>query len=53
MHLRSINNLFSAFQEFFSSLEDVLPHTDVLYMTRVQKERFSSEEEYDKVHITS
>ena len=41
---------FSAFQEFFSNLDDVLPHTDVLYMTRVQKERFSSKEEYEKVH---
>ncbi len=29
-----------------SSLEDVLPDLDVLYMTRVQRERFLSEEEY-------
>ncbi len=29
-----------------ASLEDVLPDLDVLYMTRVQKERFLSEEEY-------
>ncbi len=29
-----------------SSLEEVLPDLDVLYMTRVQKERFLSEEEY-------
>jgi aspartate carbamoyltransferase catalytic subunit len=28
------------------SLEAVLPELDVLYMTRVQKERFLSEEEY-------
>jgi hypothetical protein len=28
------------------SLEEVLPHTDVLYVTRIQKERFASEEEY-------
>lgn len=28
------------------SLEDVLPELDVLYMTRVQRERFLSEEEY-------
>ncbi|XP_042188862.1 CAD protein isoform X2 [Callorhinchus milii] len=34
-------------QEEFDSLEEALPDTDVLYMTRIQKERFSSEEEYD------
>lgn len=28
------------------NMEDVLPELDVLYMTRVQKERFLSEEEY-------
>lgn len=33
----------------FSTLEDILPDTDVLYMTRIQRERFSSQEEYDKV----
>jgi carbamoyl-phosphate synthase/aspartate carbamoyltransferase len=31
------------------SLEDVLQDTDVLYMTRVQKERFNDEGEWDKV----
>lgn len=30
----------------YSALEEVLPTTDVLYVTRVQKERFASEEEY-------
>ncbi|XP_071499632.1 multifunctional protein CAD-like [Diadema antillarum] len=35
-------------QEEFSSLEEALPDTDVLYMTRVQRERFNSEEEYEK-----
>ena len=29
-----------------TSMEEVLPELDVLYMTRVQKERFLSEEEY-------
>ena len=29
-----------------SSLEDILPELDVLYMTRVQKERFFNEEDY-------
>lgn len=32
-----------------SSLAKVLPETDVLYVTRVQKERFENPEEYDKV----
>ena len=36
-------------QAEFSSLEKVLPETDVLYVTRVQKERFENPEEYDKV----
>lgn len=36
-------------QEEYSSLEEVLPDTDVLYMTRIQKERFETEEEYQKV----
>lgn len=33
-------------QEEVGSLEKVLPETDVLYMTRIQKERFDTEEEY-------
>lgn len=36
-------------QEAFSSMEDPLPQTDVLYMTRIQRERFPSQESYDKV----
>ena len=36
-------------QKIMTSLEEALPETDVLYMTRIQKERFSSEEEYKKV----
>lgn len=35
-------------QTTFNSIEDALPTTNVLYMTRIQKERFSSEEEYNK-----
>lgn len=31
------------------TIEEVIGELDVLYMTRVQKERFASEEEYDKV----
>ena len=36
-------------QEEFSSLADALPDTDVLYVTRIQQERFESQEEYEKV----
>ena len=36
-------------QKEFSSLEEVLPETDVLYVTRVQKERFEDPAEYEKV----
>ncbi|KAJ8377767.1 hypothetical protein AAFF_G00253830 [Aldrovandia affinis] len=35
-------------QEEFGSIEEALPDTDVLYMTRIQKERFASEEEYNE-----
>jgi aspartate carbamoyltransferase catalytic subunit len=31
------------------NLEEILPKVDVLYMTRVQKERFSNIEDYNKV----
>jgi aspartate carbamoyltransferase len=36
-------------QAEFSSITDVLPETDVLYVTRVQKERFEDPAEYEKV----
>ena len=36
-------------QAEFSSLTNVLPETDVLYVTRVQKERFEDPAEYEKV----
>lgn len=32
-----------------TSLEEAMPSLDILYMTRVQKERFDSEEEYNKL----
>ena len=31
------------------TLEEAIPHLDVLYMTRVQKERFLDEDDYDRV----
>ena len=30
-------------------LEDAMPSLDILYMTRIQKERFTSEEEYERL----
>jgi len=36
-------------QAEFNSLEKILPETDVLYVTRVQKERFAEPAEYEKV----
>ncbi|XP_041977068.1 CAD protein isoform X1 [Aricia agestis] len=36
-------------QKVFHRLEDVLADTHVLYMTRIQRERFESQEEYDKM----
>ncbi|KAG0169580.1 hypothetical protein DFQ28_003555 [Apophysomyces sp. BC1034] len=36
-------------QNVYTSLDQVIGSTDVLYMTRVQKERFATEEEYQKV----
>jgi carbamoyl-phosphate synthase/aspartate carbamoyltransferase/dihydroorotase len=36
-------------QNRYSTLDKVLPETDVLYVTRVQKERFDDHAVYDKV----
>ncbi|CAK1581963.1 unnamed protein product [Parnassius mnemosyne] len=36
-------------QKVFERLEDVLGDTHVLYMTRIQRERFESTEEYEKM----
>ncbi len=36
-------------QREFTNLIPVLPHTDVLYVTRIQKERFATEQEYLEV----
>ena len=33
----------------YQTLEEILPNTDILYVTRVQKERFDSLEEYEAV----
>jgi len=36
-------------QAAHDTLDDVLPQTDVLYVTRIQKERFEDPSEYDRV----
>jgi carbamoyl-phosphate synthase/aspartate carbamoyltransferase/dihydroorotase len=36
-------------QDYCSSLEEAIPDSDIVYMTRIQRERFSTEEEYLKV----
>lgn len=36
-------------QQEYGELKEVLPQTDVLYVTRVQRERFENPEEYDVV----
>ena len=41
--------LHISLQKEYTDLESALGDTDVLYMTRIQKERFDSEEEYNKV----
>lgn len=38
--------------EQISSLEDAMPHLDILYMTRVQRERFFNEEDYIRLKDT-
>ncbi|XP_030080144.1 CAD protein isoform X3 [Drosophila hydei] len=35
-------------QVIFDTIEQALPTTDVLYMTRIQRERFQTEEEYQR-----
>ncbi|KAK7580173.1 hypothetical protein V9T40_000802 [Parthenolecanium corni] len=37
-------------QDEYTDLKSVLPDTDVLYMTRIQRERFESQEQYDAVY---
>lgn len=47
-----LNNYYFYWQEEFDSIEEALPETDVLYMTRIQKERFGSEEEFKAVSLS-
>lgn len=36
-------------KKVYTTLAEALPETDVLYMTRIQKERFENEDEYNRV----
>jgi aspartate carbamoyltransferase catalytic subunit len=47
-HLRKQNVMFMA----TASLEEAMPRLDVLYMTRVQRERFFNEEDYIRLKDT-
>ena len=49
IHSSNLHDLVLVPQETYTSLDEVLPKTDVLYMTRIQKERFPSQESYEKV----
>ena len=33
----------------YTELEEAIPHSDIIYMTRIQRERFPDPEEYEKV----
>ncbi|MDP7260360.1 MAG: aspartate carbamoyltransferase [archaeon] len=44
-----LKNEFGIEVEEKSELEEVIPEVDVLYMTRIQRERFPHESEYEKV----
>lgn len=35
-------------QNVYTTLEEILPETDVLYMTRIQQERFANQDEYQR-----
>jgi carbamoyl-phosphate synthase/aspartate carbamoyltransferase/dihydroorotase len=42
-------NKYNIVQQEYSTLEEALPSTDVLYMTRIQKERFETAQDYDRL----
>lgn len=45
MHIKEANLKY----EQYTNLEDVIPFSDIIYMTRIQRERFSDPVEYEKV----
>ena len=48
-YIDEFENTFNTKISQYKKLEDVLEKSDVIYMTRIQKERFDSLEEYQKV----
>ena len=46
--IQHIKNAGLEYHEY-TSLEEVIPHSDIIYMTRVQRERFPDPLEYEKV----
>ncbi len=49
-YIKDIINASECSYEEIPSLAKAMPELDVLYMTRIQRERFASEEEYRKQH---
>lgn len=49
-YIKDIINASECSYEEIPGLSEAIPQLDVLYMTRIQRERFSSEEEYQKQH---
>ena len=47
-YIKDILNASGCKYSFCNTLEEALPYLDVLYMTRIQQERFSSIEEYER-----
>ena len=47
--LRDAEKRFGAKPKIYESLEDVISWADVLYVTRIQRERFADPNEYEKV----
>ena len=49
---RTVHSLVNTIYKEVRSLEDTLPELDVLYMTRVQRERFFNEDDYIRLKDT-
>jgi len=49
-YIKDIINASECDYREVSSLADAMPELDVLYMTRIQRERFTSEDEYRRQH---
>lgn len=47
-YIKDILNASGCKYSFCNTLEEAMPYLDVLYMTRIQQERFSSKEEYER-----